>query len=52
MTKRRGAWYTAFELQLPIKNLQRIMEGVNSAMTYLIYYKNFCNCHYVPPAKQ
>jgi hypothetical protein len=26
------------------------MEEVNSSMTYLIYFKNFCKCHNVPPA--
>jgi hypothetical protein len=26
-----------------------MMEGVNSSMMYLIYYKNFCKCHNVPP---
>jgi hypothetical protein len=25
------------------------MEGVNSSMIYLIYYKNFHKCHNVPP---
>jgi hypothetical protein len=24
--------------------------GVNSTMIYLIYCKNFCGCHNVPPA--
>jgi hypothetical protein len=24
-------------------------EGVNSSMIYMIYYKNFCKCHNVPP---
>jgi hypothetical protein len=28
---------------------RRMMEGVNSAM---MYYKNFCKCHNVPPARQ
>jgi hypothetical protein len=23
--------------------------GVNSSMIYLIYCKNFCKCHYIPP---
>jgi hypothetical protein len=26
-----------------------MVEGVNSRMTHLIYYKNFCKCHSVPP---
>jgi hypothetical protein len=26
--------------------------GLNSSMIYLIYYKNFCKCHNVPPAQQ
>jgi hypothetical protein len=25
--------------------------GVNSSMTYLIYYKNLCECHSVPPTQ-
>jgi hypothetical protein len=25
------------------------MERVNSTRIYLIYYKNFCRCHNVPP---
>jgi hypothetical protein len=25
--------------------------GVNSNMIYLIYCKNFCKCHNVPPAQ-
>jgi hypothetical protein len=25
--------------------------GVNSRMIYLIYHKNFCKCHNVPPAQ-
>jgi hypothetical protein len=25
------------------------MEGINSSMIYLIYCKNFCKCHNVPP---
>jgi hypothetical protein len=28
---------------------RRMMEGVNSNMTYFIYHKNFCKCHNVPP---
>jgi hypothetical protein len=28
---------------------RRMMEGVNSNIIYLIYYKNFCKCHNVPP---
>jgi hypothetical protein len=27
------------------------MEGVDSTMIYLIYCKNFCNCHNVHPAQ-
>jgi hypothetical protein len=26
-----------------------MMEGMNSSMIYLIYCKNFCKCHNVPP---
>jgi hypothetical protein len=26
-----------------------MMEEVNSSMIYLIYCKNFCKCHNVPP---
>jgi hypothetical protein len=26
--------------------------GVNANMIYLVYYKNFCKCHNVPPAQQ
>jgi hypothetical protein len=29
-----------------------MMEGVNSSMIYLIYCKNFCKFHNVPPAQQ
>jgi hypothetical protein len=25
-------------------------EGANSSTTYLIYCKNFCGCHNVPPS--
>jgi hypothetical protein len=25
--------------------------GLNSSMIYLIYCKNFCKCHNVPPVK-
>jgi hypothetical protein len=28
---------------------KRMVEGVNSSMMYLIYCKNFCKCHNVPP---
>jgi hypothetical protein len=28
---------------------KRMMEGANSTM---IYYKNFCKCHSVPPVQQ
>jgi hypothetical protein len=28
---------------------RRMVEGVNSSMTYLIYCKNFCKCHSVHP---
>jgi hypothetical protein len=31
---------------------RRAAEGVNSTMIYLIYCKNFCKCHNVPPAPQ
>jgi hypothetical protein len=27
-----------------------MVEGVNSNMIYLIYCKNFCKCHNVPPS--
>jgi hypothetical protein len=27
-------------------------EEANSSMTYLVYCKDFCNCHNVPPAQQ
>jgi hypothetical protein len=26
-----------------------MMEGVNSSMICLIYYKNICKCHNIPP---
>jgi hypothetical protein len=26
-----------------------MMEGVNSSMIYLLYFKKFCGCHNVPP---
>jgi hypothetical protein len=26
-----------------------MVEGVNSSKKYLIYYKDFCKCHNVPP---
>jgi hypothetical protein len=29
-----------------------MVEGVNSILIYLIYCKNFCKCHNVPPAQQ
>jgi hypothetical protein len=30
-----------------------MMEGVNSSMIYLIYFKNLCKCQYViPPITQ
>jgi hypothetical protein len=32
--------------------IRRMMEGMNSSIMYLIYCKNFCKCHNVPPAKQ
>jgi hypothetical protein len=28
-----------------------MVEGVNSSMIYLIYCKNFCKCHHVPPVR-
>jgi hypothetical protein len=28
---------------------RRVLDGVNSSMIYLIYCKNFCKCHNVPP---
>jgi hypothetical protein len=31
--------------------LRRIVEGVNSSMIYLIYCKNFGQCHNVPPTQ-
>jgi hypothetical protein len=31
---------------------RRIVEGVNSNVIYLIYYKNFCKCHNVPHTAQ
>jgi hypothetical protein len=31
------------------EKLVKFMEGVNSTMIYLIYCKNFCKCHDVPP---
>jgi hypothetical protein len=27
---------------------RRMVEGVNSSMIYLIYYKKICKCHNVP----
>jgi hypothetical protein len=27
----------------------RMVEGVNSSMIYLIYFKKLCKCHNVPP---
>jgi hypothetical protein len=30
----------------------RMVEGVNSSMIYLIYCKNFCKCHNVPPPRK
>jgi hypothetical protein len=29
--------------------IKRMVEEVNSSMVYLIYYKNTCKCHNVPP---
>jgi hypothetical protein len=29
---------------------RRMVEGVNLSMIYLIYCKNFCKCHNVPPS--
>jgi hypothetical protein len=37
-----GCWIFTFK---------RMMERVNSTMIYLIYYKNFCKCHNVPPPR-
>jgi hypothetical protein len=37
-------YYGAF-----IENRKIMMKGVNSSMTYLIYCKNNCKCHNVPP---
>jgi hypothetical protein len=28
--------------------IKRSGEGVNSCIIYLIHYKNFCKCHYIP----
>jgi hypothetical protein len=28
---------------------RRMMEKMNASMIYLIYCKNFCKCHSVPP---
>jgi hypothetical protein len=39
-----------FLLQLYTWLNQRMVEGVNSNMICLIYYKNFCKCHSVLPA--
>jgi phage major head subunit gpT-like protein len=31
---------------------KRMMEEMKSSMAYLIYCKNLCKCHNVPPAQQ
>jgi hypothetical protein len=35
-----------------INKERRMMESVRSTAIYLIYYKNFCKCHRVPPVKK
>jgi hypothetical protein len=34
---------------IPGMGIKENGEGVNSIMLYLIYSKNFCKCHNVPP---
>jgi hypothetical protein len=33
------------------KGIMRMVERMNSSMTYLIHCKNFCKCHNVPPTQ-
>jgi hypothetical protein len=33
----------------PAETIAGMVEGVNSSIVYLIYCKNFCKCHNVPP---
>jgi hypothetical protein len=33
----------------PVETIPGMGEGVNSSIVYLIYCKNFCKCHNVPP---
>jgi hypothetical protein len=32
-----------------VREIKKNGEGVNSSMIHLIYHKNFCECHNVPP---
>jgi hypothetical protein len=34
------------------RGISRMMEGINSSIIYLIYYKNICKCHNVPPPRK
>jgi hypothetical protein len=31
------------------EEMRRMVEGMNSSTKYLIYCRNFCKCHSVPP---
>jgi hypothetical protein len=38
-----------WELKTSLKRKRKNGGGVNSNMTYLIYFKNLCKCQNVPP---
>jgi hypothetical protein len=49
--KMRPVETTAGRVGVGIKEKENGGRGVNSSMIYLIYCKNFCKCHNVPPTQ-
>jgi hypothetical protein len=47
--QKEEGWERAWEGEYSANTVYTCM-GVDSSMIYLIYFKNFCKCHYVSPS--